>query len=309
VSARRKFTVGTRGSRLALIQTHLVVEALRKKNTDFEIDVREIRTEGDRRPGESLAAIGGQGVFVKEIEAALLRREIDLAVHSLKDVPAGLADGCVIAAMPQRADPRDALVTREGAMLADLRPGARIGTGSARRAVQIRALRNDIDPADIRGNVETRIRKVDEGQYDAAVLAVAGLVRLGLLDRASQIFDADVLIPAVGQGALAVEARANDTELLDLLVGIDDKNARLAAEAERAFLQRLGGGCRLPFGALAEIDGATLSMRGFLATDGAAELFRAELSGDVSKHLELGINLADELLSQNAAYNIPSTGP
>lgn len=309
MAARRTLTVGTRGSRLALRQTELVVAKLCQRNAEIGIDVREIRTEGDRRPGESLAAIGGQGVFVKEIEAALLRREIDFAVHSLKDVPADLAEGCVIAAVPQRADPRDALVAHHGARLADLPSGARIGTGSERRAVQLRALRSDIEPVDIRGNVETRIRKVDEGNYDGAVLAVAGLERLGLLERASQVFEPEDLLPAVGQGALAVEARANDAELLELLAEIDDRDARLAVEAERAFLQRLGGSCNLPFGALAEIDGETLRIRGFLADDSGTELFRSELTGSVAEARDLGARLADQLLSLNAAYYIPSTGP
>ncbi len=309
MTAGRRLTVGTRGSRLALRQTELVVTALREHYSDIEIEVREIRTEGDRRPGESLTAIGGQGVFVKEIEAALLRREIDVAIHSLKDVPADLAEGCVIAAVPQRGDPRDALVTRDGARLADLRPGARIGTGSARRAVQLRALRSDVEPADIRGNVETRIRKVDEGDYDGAVLAVAGLERLGLLGRASQVFEPEELLPAVGQGALAVEARADDTELLQLLAAIDDRSARVAVEAERAFLQRLGGGCRLPFGALAEIDGAMLRIRGFSSDDTGTELFRSEQTGAVTDATTLGARLAEQLLSLNASFYVPSTGP
>ncbi len=309
MAARRTLTVGTRGSRLALRQTELVVAKLRERNADIGIDVREIRTEGDRRPDESLAAIGGQGVFVKEIEAALLRREIDFAVHSLKDVPADLAEGCVIAAVPQRADPRDALVTRNGARLADLPPGARIGTDSERRAVQLRVLRKDIEPVDIRGNVETRIRKVDDGDYEAACLAVAGLERLGLIDRAAQVFEPDEMLPAVGQGALAVEARADDTELLELLASIDDPNAHLAVEAERAFLQRLGGSCNLPFGALAEIEHDVLRIRGFLADDTGTELFRSELTGSVAEARELGGRLADQLLSLNAAYYIPSTGP
>jgi hydroxymethylbilane synthase len=308
VSPRRTLTVGTRGSRLALRQTELVVAKLREQHADVDIDVREIRTEGDRRPGESLAAIGGQGVFVREIEAALLRREIDFAIHSLKDVPADLADGCVIAAVPKRADPRDALVTKDGARLADLPSSARIGTGSERRAVQLRALRGDIEPVDIRGNVETRIRKVDEGAYAAAVLAVAGLERLGLLDRAAQVFEAGEMLPAVGQGALAVEARADDTELLELLAAIDDRDAHLAVEAERAFLQRLGGGCRLPFGALAEVDGETLRIRGFLADDTGAELFRSELTGGVGEGPALGVRLAHELLTMKAAFDIPTTG-
>jgi hydroxymethylbilane synthase len=304
----RLLAVGTRGSRLALHQTQLVLDLLRAQHPEMQIAVREIRTEGDKRPGESLARIGGQGVFVKGIEAALLRREIDFAVHSLKDVPADIADGCALAAIPRRADPRDALVTRAAAKLADLRSGARIGTGSARRAVQLRALRPDIETADIRGNVDTRVRKVDDGEYDAAVLAVAGLDRLGLLDRATEVFDADVMLPAVGQGALAVEARADDTGLLALLSAIDHRESRLACEAERAFLTRLGGGCRLPFGALAKVEGEVLRIRGFISDDTGNEVFRSEITGSVDDSANVGVRLAEQLLSLNSVGHFPITG-
>ncbi len=304
----RLLAVGTRGSRLALHQTQLVLDLLRAQHPEMQIAVREIRTEGDKRPGESLARIGGQGVFVKGIEAALLRREIDFAVHSLKDVPADIADGCALAAIPRRADPRDALVTRAAAKLADLRSGARIGTGSARRAVQLRTLRADIETADIRGNVDTRVRKVDDGEYDAAVLAVAGLDRLGLLDRATEVFDADVMLPAVGQGALAVEARADDTGLLALLSAIDHRESRLACEAERAFLTRLGGGCRLPFGALAKVEGEVLRIRGFISDDTGNEVFRSEITGSVDDSANVGVRLAEQLLSLNSVGHFPITG-
>jgi hydroxymethylbilane synthase len=308
MASRRPLIAGTRGSRLALRQTALVVAALKAAHAGIEIETREVRTEGDRRAGESLARIGGQGVFVKELEAALLRREIDIAVHSLKDVPADLAGGCVIAAIPKRADPRDALVSRNGAPLAALPAGARVGTGSARRAVQLRALRPDIEAVDIRGNVETRIRKVDDGQVDAVVLAVAGLERLGLLERASEVFEPEAMLPAAGQGALALEARAEDERLLGLLCAVEHRESRLACEAERAFLRRLGGGCRLPFGALAEVEGGALRMRGFLADEPGGEIARAELTGRLDHARDLGARLADQLLSLSAAAHFPVTG-
>lgn len=300
MTPRRALIAGTRGSRLALRQTGLVIDLLRARDRERAIEAREVRTEGDRRAGESLAAIGGQGVFVKELEAALLRNEIDFAVHSLKDVPADLAPGLTLAAIPARADPRDALVSRSGAPLAALPAGVRIGTGSARRAVQLRALRPDLEPLDIRGNVDTRVRKVDEGAYDAAVLALAGLERLGLLERAAELFDPAVMLPAVGQGALCVEARADDRELLELLVQIDDRDARAACEAERAFLQRLAGGCRLPFGALAERDGAALRARGFISDATGERVLRAETSGAPGAARALGVALAEALLAQGA---------
>ena len=301
MAPQRGLIVGTRGSRLALRQTQLVVEALRACHPDVQFEAREVRTEGDRRSQDSLSRIGGQGVFVKELEAALLRGEIDLAVHSLKDAPVELAPGLTLAAIPQRGDPRDALVSRDGATLATLPAGARVGTGSGRRAVQLRALRSDLVPVDIRGNVDTRIRKVDEGAVDAVVLAAAGLERLGLLERAAEVFPPEVMLPAVGQGALAVEARADDAELLDLLSPIDHQETRLACEAERAFLGRLGGGCRLPFGALAVVQGETLRARGFISDMEGARAFRAEVSEAAADAESAGVRLAEALLDQGAA--------
>ena len=301
MASRRTLIVGTRGSRLALRQTELVVEALRSHHPELQFQVREVRTEGDRRANDSLAVIGGQGVFVKELEATLLRREVDLAVHSLKDMPIELTAGLTLAAMPERGDPRDALVTRDGATLATLPAGARVGTGSARRAVQLRTLRPELTPVDIRGNVDTRVRKVDEGAVDGAVLAVAGLERLGLLERAAELFSPEAMLPAVGQGALAVEARADDAELLALLAAIDHRETRLACEAERAFLERLGGGCRLPFGALALVDGETIRARGFISDMEGAHSFRAEVSGPAAEAEPVGVRLAEALLGQGAA--------
>jgi hydroxymethylbilane synthase len=263
-------------------------------------EVREVRTEGDRRTKTSLSSIGGQGVFVKELEAALLAGAIDLAVHSLKDVPTELAAGLTLAAFPPRANPQDALVSRDGATLATLPSGARIGTGSARRAVQLRAFRRDLRPVDIRGNVDTRIRKVDDGEVDAAVLAAAGLERLGLLERAAELVPLDAMMPAVGQGTLAIEARADDAETLDLVSGVDDRETRLASQAERAFLRRLGGGCRLPFGALATVEGDTMRVRGFVSDAEGGQTFRAELSGPAAGAESLGVQLAERMLEQGA---------
>jgi hydroxymethylbilane synthase len=296
MSARRRLVVGTRGSRLALLQTQLVIEALRAQHPEIDCEVREVRTEGDQRPDTSLAAIGGQGVFVKEIEAALLRGDIDLAVHSLKDVPPELGAGLTLAAVPARGDPRDALVTRDGTPLEALPPGARIGTGSARRAVQLRALRPDVETADIRGNVDTRLRKIDEGQYDGVVLAVAALDRLGMAERAAQVFEPNVMLPAVGQGALVVEGRSDDGGLLELLRSIEDAGSRLAVDAERAFLGRLGSGCTLPVGALAAIEGDAVRIRGMLADEVGERIVRDELSGPASEAVTLGARVAEQLL-------------
>ncbi|MCH7811190.1 MAG: hydroxymethylbilane synthase [Chloroflexi bacterium] len=299
--AGRTLTIGTRGSRLALRQTELVREALRGRRPELSFEVRQVRTAGDRDRTASLSEIGGQGVFVKELEAALLRHDVDLAVHSLKDVPSEIADGLVLAAILEREDPRDALVSRDGTSLDSLPAGARVGTGSARRAAQLLAHRPDLTPVDIRGNVDTRVRKVEHGELDAAVLAVAGLKRLGLLERAAEILEPEIMVPAVGQGALVVQARADDEETLMLLREIDHRESRLACEAERSFLRRLGGGCRLPFGALATIENDTISLLGFMSDEAGERRFRSQVSGAATEHERLGVELAERLLTDGAA--------
>ena len=301
MASRPTITVGTRGSPLAMRQTELVVASLRAQDPEAQIEIKQITTQGDRDQRASLSDIGGQGVFVKELEAAILVGDIDVAVHSLKDVPSEIAPGLTLAAYPERADPRDTLVSRDGKTLAELPAGARIGTGSRRRVVQLLALRSDIEPVDIRGNVDTRIRKVDEGEYHAAVLAQAGLERLGLAERASQVFDAEELLPSVGQGALVIEARAGDAALLELLASISHDATRLAWETERAFMARLGGGCQLPFGAYAEIEGDSLRFRGFVADDEGHHLLRGELRVPVEEAGSVGTMLAERLLNEGAA--------
>lgn len=263
----RTLIVGTRGSRLALAQTALVVDALRAARRAISIDVREIVTEGDRDK-KPLSQIGGQGVFTKAIEEALLRGDIDIAIHSMKDLPPLLTAGLAIGAVPERGDPRDALVTRDGSTLARLPPSPRIGTGSARRAVQLKALRPDAEPVDIRGNVDTRIRKVDDGEFDAIVVAMAGLLRLGLADRAAQVFSVEEMTPSPGQGALAVQARADDVEVTDIVADLDHRPTRIAVAYERAFLAELGEGCSLPVGAHAFLEGQRLIAWTMIAEDG-----------------------------------------
>ncbi len=273
VATNRTYIVGTRGSRLALAQTQLVVDALRAAHPYARFDQLEITTQGDRDT-KPLSEIGGQGVFTKAIEDALLRGEIDIAVHSMKDLPPGLAEGLAIAAVPQRGDPRDALLTREGRTLAELPSGARIGTGSARRAVQLKALHADVECVDIRGNVDTRIRKLDEGQYDAIVLAKAGLERLGLGARATQVFAVEEMTPSPGQGALAVQCRSSDPGVLTIASSLDDPNTHAAVAAERAFLDAFGAGCKTPIGAFSSVEGGSLSIRFVIWDEQAARLVR-----------------------------------
>jgi hydroxymethylbilane synthase len=302
VSART-FTIGTRGSRLATRQTEIALEALSAAHPGAAFDTRKISTSGDRSQ-QSLAEIGGRGVFVIEIERALLDREIDLAVHSLKDLPSAETDGLTVAAVLPREDPRDALVSRDGSPLAALPSGAAIGTGSPRRAALLTALRADIEVRDIRGNVDTRIRKTEEGEYDAVVLAAAGLARLGWLERAAQIFEPEEMLPAVGQGALAVQVRSDDSEALDLVSTVDDGETRVAVTAERGFERRLGGGCHAAIAAYATVgfglspERAPLRLRGLVGGDG--RLLRGAMESPAGEADALGIRLAEYLIAQGA---------
>ena len=268
----RIYRVGTRKSALARAQTELVLEMLRRARPGVELEVVTISTEGDERRDVPIAALGGTGAFVKRLERALLAGEIDLAVHSLKDVPTALEPGLVLAGIPQRGDPRDVLVvggaTRYEGALPELPEGARIGTGSARRGVQLRALRPDLRILDVRGNVDTRLRKLDAGEYDALALALAGLERLGVEGRTRRALEPDEVVPMVGQGALAIEARADDAGAVELARLVDSPETRACVEAERAFLAGLGGGCQLPVGALARVQGSTIHLRVFLEGPG-----------------------------------------
>jgi hydroxymethylbilane synthase len=287
--------IGTRGSKLALIQTDMVRTALERAHADLRIEVEQITTKGDVILDRPLSAIGDKGLFVTEIEDALRAGRIDLAVHSAKDLPSELPPDMTLAAFPPREDPRDALVARDGLCLAGLPRGARVGTSSLRRACQLRALRPDLQIAELRGNVDTRLRKLREGQYDAIVLAAAGLLRLGLAGEISEYLDPTEMQPAVSQGILGIETRAGDEAMAALLAPLDDPAARAAASAERAFLARIGGGCQVPLGAYAHLDGATLVLSGMIgALDG--RLVRGARSGPASHPAALGTRLAEKLL-------------
>jgi len=305
--AQRTFIIGTRGSPLALRQANIILDSL-AAHPAARLAIRPIRTAGDIQARASLSEIGGRGVFVTELERSLLQAEIDIAVHSLKDLPSRLTDGLLIAAISQREDPHDALISREGLELNQLPAAAVVGTGSPRRAAQLRAYRPDLRVADIRGNVETRIRKVQEGEYDATILAMAGLARLGWLERASQILSLDIVLPAVGQGALAVQVRADDAEAVALVQAVDHEPTHLATIAERAFERRLGGGCQAAIAALAEMADGRLRLRGLVADVSAARLLRNEIEeplpagGEATLQAEdLGDRLAEQMLEQGAA--------
>lgn len=300
-----KLTIGSRGSKLALWQAEWIKAQLEGPATDAEISIRIIKTTGDEMKSAPLAIIGGQGVFTKEIEEALLDRRIDLAVHSLKDLPTAIPDGLVLAAITRREDPRDALIVRRGLAPSDnsiegLTQNALVGTSSPRRRAQLKHLRPDLSLVELRGNVDTRLRKLDAGEYDAVILAAAGLQRLGAGDRISSFIPTDTMVPAVGQGALAVEARAGDHEILQLLRSLEDQATRACCTAERALLSELGGGCQLPIAAHATASGQTLTLIGLVASTDGRQIVRDQISGAAGEAELLGQELATRLLERGA---------
>lgn len=291
--------IGTRGSQLALWQAHHVRQLLERAGEKAELEV--IRTSGDRITDVPLALVGGKGLFTKEIEEALLARRIDLAVHSLKDLPTQLPLGLVLGGVTRRDDPRDALTSRTGQRLAELPCGARVGTSSLRRQVQLKHLRGDLSIVPLRGNLDTRLRKLDAGHYDAIVVAAAGLKRLGWEPRVTQFFEPDEMIPAIGQGALAIEVRADDAAIRSVLATLHDAETATATSAERAFLRRLGGGCQVPIAAHARIIGSELRLVGLVATPDGSTSVRGSLAGPSGQAEAIGTRLAEQLLAQGAA--------
>jgi hydroxymethylbilane synthase len=293
-----RIRLGTRGSRLALVQCQSVAGALRAHGAEVEIVV--IKTAGDRLAQVALADFGGKALFVKEIEEALLAGRVDVGVHSLKDMPVALPAGLILAAFPAREDPRDALVTRAAGGFSALGPGARVGTSSLRRRAMVLARRPDLRTEPIRGNVETRLDKLRSGTCDAVVLASAGLRRLGLSPSHMAPLGVDEFVPAVGQGILAIEARETDREALELLGRLDDTRSRSEALAERAFLSRLGADCHTPVAGHARLDGVELMMTGVVASLDGATMLRARASAPSGEAERLGAELADELLAKGA---------
>ncbi len=286
---------------LARWQARHVAAALRTAHPGLIVQEKIIVTEGDRLPTGPLWNAGGKGVWVKEIEAALLACEIDLAVHSMKDVPGELAAGLVLGAVPERADVRDAVVSRAGVGLDGLPRSARVGTTSLRRACQLKALRPDLDVQTLRGNLDTRLRKVGNGMVDAAVLACAGLDRLGFSDQIAERLPIGRMLPAVGQGALAIECRAGDDRIRRLCAVLDDPPAAMATAAERAFLVRLGAGCRTPVAGYARMEGDALIMDGLVGRPDGSELLMDQARGPIHDPAGLGCRLADALLQRGAA--------
>ena len=296
-----RIIIGTRGSPLARWQASFVADALRAAHPDLVVEEKIIVTEGDRAASVPLWNAGGKGLWVKEIEAELLAGRIDLAVHSMKDVPGELAPGLVIAAIPRRADARDAVVSRGGANLDGLPSSARVGTTSLRRAFQLKALRPDLVIEMLRGNLDTRLRKVADGVVDAAILACAGLDRLGLSDRIAERLPLERMLPAVGQGALALETRADDLRVRALCSALDDAETSVAVAAERAFLARLGATCRTPVAGHAWLQGTEVVVLGRVGRPDGSQVLADQSSGLAQDAAKVGRALAEALLSQGAA--------
>ncbi len=294
----RGIIVGSRQSQLALTQSNNVIETLKQLELAFTYDLKKIITKGDRILDVTLSKVGGKGLFVKEIEQALLNREIDIAVHSMKDMPAEMPDGLTIGAVTERVDPRDCIVSKGGATLANLPRGARIGTSSLRRAAQLKSFRSDFEIVPIRGNVDSRLRKLQEEDFDAIVLAAAGMERLNFQHLITEYVSIDISLPAVGQGALGIQCRIDDVEVLELLHHIDHPSTRTIVTAERALLNTLEGSCQVPIAAYGSIDQEEIALTGFVGLpDGS---FSVKLTKYGLDPYMLGHELANELILDGA---------
>lgn len=294
----QRIVIGTRGSQLALVQTNLISELLKAAAPGLDVNIKKITTSGDRDRHTQLDRLE-VSAFVKELEEALLDGRIDLAVHSLKDVPTDIPDGLTLMASPQRADPRDVLVAKS--KLEDLPSGAKIGTGSLRRSLQITQLRPDIETCGLRGNMDTRVRKASSGELDGVITASAALSRLEWQDKIRQYLPADAFLPAAGQGALVIEGRSRDKELIALVSKINHLPTWQAVTAERAFLRELGGGCRAPIAALGTVSGGKLRLEGMVAGPTSRKIMRDSIEGEAASAEKLGLTLAQKMLKMGAS--------
>lgn len=297
---KTKIVVGSRGSKLALIQAESVVAKIRQINPYLEVAISKIATKGDRNRHTQLDRLAGVGVFVKELEEALLDDRIDLAVHSLKDMPTQINQGLYLAAVTQRLDPRDVLVSR-AKRLDELAPGSRIGTGSFRRAVQLASYRPDLEVCSIRGNVDTRLRKVSGGEVDGVILAAAAMLRLGWENKIIEYLPLKHFLPAVGQGALVIETRLGDEEIAGLISPINHLPTWQSVTAERAFLSALGGGCRAPIAALGTVNSTTLKLEGMVVDVSGKKLLHASAEGNAMSPEQVGVRLAQKMLAMGAS--------
>jgi len=300
--------IGTRGSKLALWQANWVASEIRTRHPTLSPELVIIRTRGDRIQNVPLAQLGGKALFIKEIEEALLDQRIDVAVHSMKDMPAEIPRGLSIGAVPKREDAADVLISRDGCRLAELGPGSKVGTGSLRRKALLRHARPDIQVVPLRGNLDTRIRKLDTGDMDAIVLAAAGIRRMGWEGRVAEYLGADAMLPAAGQGALCIEIREGDSSAASIVGELDHGQTRTAVMGERAFLGRLNGSCHVPIAALGEVGRGALLLDGLVADTEGRTVVRDRMSGPESAPETTGIRLAERLLEKGAEEILSSVG-
>lgn len=293
---RKEINIGTRASLLAVTQSTMIKELIEKQHPGTTVELIKITTKGDKILDVPLAKVGGKGLFVKELEDALLDGRADLAVHSMKDVPTDLPEGLHLGVVTERENPRDAFVSNNYANVSELPQGATVGTSSLRRRSQLAAMRPDLVIEDLRGNVDTRLRKLDEGQYDAIILASAGLNRLSKSDRITSFLEPVDMLPAIGQGALGLELRVDDAELLEGISFLNHPATAVAVEAERAFLLRLEGGCQVPIGAFATAEGDTVTLTGLIASVDGKEILRESATGPGENAAQMGTQLAEKLL-------------
>jgi len=302
----KRITIGTRGSKLALWQAEFVKTQLQKLSPDLGIEIRKIKTTGDKILDVPLAQVGGKGLFVKEIEEALLRYEADIAVHSMKDVPTDFPDGLHLPVVCEREDPRDAFISKtqnRKSKIQNFRSlpnGAKIGTSSLRRSCQLLSLRPDLKIEQLRGNLDTRLRKLDEGQFDAIILAAAGMKRLGLQDRITEILPLDISLPAIGQGAVGIECRINDEWVNKLVSALNHPETFVCVKAERAFLKKLEGGCQVPIAAHARLKDGRIVIQGLVGSISGEKIIKGYSEGEPGHAENLGIALAEEILSKGA---------
>ncbi len=295
----RKIVIGSRKSNLAITQTEWVIDQLKKIDPSYEFEIKRISTKGDRVLDVTLNKVGGKGLFIKEIEQAMYDKEIDMAVHSMKDMPAVVAEGLTVASVPVREDHRDAFVSNGHVALKDLQEGAIVGTSSLRRGSQIKAVRPDLEIKWIRGNIDTRLQKLNDGEYDAIVLAAAGLKRMGWSeDLVTEFLEPDVCVPAVGQGALAIQCREDDKELLEFLQKINHQTTETTVTAERKFLHDLNGGCQVPIGGYANLNGETITLTALVGKPDGTTILHETVSG--TDPIAVGTEAAQRLKSQGA---------
>ncbi len=292
--------IATRKSPLALWQAHYVSNMLQHHHPELKIELVTMVTQGDKILDTPLAKVGGKGLFVKELEVGMLEGRADIAVHSMKDVPVEFPTGLHLAVICEREDPRDAFVSNDFKSLEELPQGARLGTSSLRRQSQIAALRPDLKIIDLRGNVNTRLKKLDDGEYDAIILAAAGLKRLEFEDRITQFIDTDVCLPAIGQGAVGIECRSDDARVHNLIAPLNDNKTKIRVTAERAMNERLQGGCQVPIAGYAEFEHGLIMLRGLVGQVDGKKIIRGDIAGPAENAEELGVVLAEDLLSRGA---------